>query len=258
MTRQPYPSDLTDRQWARLEPLLPPAKPGGQPRRTDPREVMNAILSVLRNGIVGRALPHDFPPWETVYYYFTIWRRAGVWEQAHDLLRAQVRQTTGRDPQRGDPRQPVGQADGNRGPRGYDAAKQVNGRKRHILVDMLGLLLIVVVHAANIQESAGATLVLWRALGRFPRLRLIWVDQGYQPHLVDGARAGGGWVVEIVARPKDQQGFTVLPRRWVVERTFAWLGRCRRLSKDDEGLPETHEAWGHLGMIHLMLKRLTR
>jgi len=120
------------------------------------------------------------------------------------------------------------------------------------------LLLVVVVHAANIQESDGAKLVLRAALGRFPRLRRIWVDQGYKAHLIDWARAVGGWVVEIVARPKDQKGFVVLPRRWVVERTFAWLGRCRRLSKDYEGLPATHEAWVHLGMIHLMLKRLTR
>jgi len=114
----------------------------------------------------------------------------------------------------------------------------------------------VVVHAANIQESEGAKLVLRRALGRFPRLRLIWVDQGYKLHLVDWARAVGGWLVEIVAKPKEQKGFAVLPRRWVVERTFAWLGRNRRLSKDYEGLPETHEAWVQVAMIHLMLKRL--
>ena len=132
----------------------------------------------------------------------------------------------------------------------------MNGRKRHILVDTLGLLLVVVVHAANLQESDGAKLVLRRALGWFPRLRLIWVDQGYKPHLVDWARAVGGWVVEIVAKPKEQRGFAVLPRRRVVERTFAWLGRSRRLSKDYEGLPETHEAWVQIAMIHLMLKRL--
>jgi putative transposase len=120
------------------------------------------------------------------------------------------------------------------------------------------LLLIVAVHAANIQESDGAKLVLGRVRGRFPRLRLIWADQGYKAHFVDWAKAVGGWAVEIVARPKGQKGFAVLPRRWVVERTFAWLGRCRRLSKDDEALPETHEAWVHLSMIHLMPRRLTR
>jgi putative transposase len=122
----------------------------------------------------------------------------------------------------------------------------------------LGLLLVVVVHAAHIQESDGAKLVLRRALGRFPRLRLIWADQGYKDHFVTWARAVTGWVIEVVVRPKEQRGFAVLPRRWVVERTFAWLGRCRRLSKDYEALPATHEAWVHLGMIHLMLKRLAR
>jgi putative transposase len=132
----------------------------------------------------------------------------------------------------------------------------VKGRTRHILVDTLGLLLVVVVHAANIRESEGAKPVLRRALGRFPRLRRIWADQGYKGHLVAWAKAAAGWLVEIVAKPKEQTGFAVLPRRWVVERTFAWLGRCRRLSKDYEALPTTHEARVHLAMIHLMLKRL--
>jgi putative transposase len=132
----------------------------------------------------------------------------------------------------------------------------VKGRKRHILVDTLGLLLIVVVRAANIQESAGATLGLRRALGRFPRLRLIGADRGSEDHVVAWAKAVTGWAIEIVARPQEQRGFAVLPRRWVVERTFAWLGRNRRLSKDYEGLPETHEAWVQVAMIHLMLKRL--
>jgi putative transposase len=132
----------------------------------------------------------------------------------------------------------------------------VNGRKRHILVDTLGLLLVVVVHAAKIQESEGAKLVLRRARGWFPRLRLIWADQGYKAHLVAWAKAVGDWAIEIVTRPEGTKGFQVLPRRWVVERTFAWLGRSRRLSKDYEGRPETHEAWVLIAMTHLMLKRL--
>ena len=132
----------------------------------------------------------------------------------------------------------------------------MNGRKRHVLVDTLGFLLVVVVHAANIQESEGAKLVLRRALGGVPRLRLIWVDQGYKAHFVAWAQAVTGWAVEVVTRPKEQKGFAVLPRRWVVERTFAWLGRSRRLSKDYEALPETHEAWVQIAMIHLLLKRL--
>ena len=132
----------------------------------------------------------------------------------------------------------------------------MNGRKRHILVDTLGLLLVVVVHAANIQESEGAKLVLGKSLGRFPRLRLIWVDQGYKAHFVAWAEAIGDWAIEVVARPAGAKGFQLLPRRWVVERTFAWLGRCRRLSKDYEALPESSQAWIHVAMIHLMLKRL--
>jgi putative transposase len=134
----------------------------------------------------------------------------------------------------------------------------MTGRKRHILVDTLGLLLVVLVHAADIQDSDGAKLLLRRALGRFPRLRRIWVDQGYKAHFVAWARAVTGWAVEVVVRPKEQRGFAVLPKRWIVERTFAWLGRCRRLSKDYEALPATGEAWIHLAMIHLMLKRLAR
>ncbi len=134
----------------------------------------------------------------------------------------------------------------------------MNGRKRHILVDTLGLLLVVVVHAADIQESDGAKLVLRRALGRFPRLRLIWADQGYKAHLVEWARAVGGWAIEIVTRPEGAKGFRVLPRRWVVERTFAWLGRNRRLAKDHEGRCETSEAWIDLAMIRLLAIRLAR
>ena len=132
----------------------------------------------------------------------------------------------------------------------------MNGRRRHVPVDTLGLLLVVVVHAANIQESEGAKLVLAKALGRFPRLRLIWADQGDKAHCVAWAHGVRDWVVAVVARPAGAKGWTLLPRRWVVERTFAWLGRSRRLSKDDEGLPETSEAWIRLAMIHLMLKRL--
>ncbi len=132
----------------------------------------------------------------------------------------------------------------------------MTGRKRHIVVDTMGLLLAVVVHAANIQDRDGAKLVLTKLMGRFPRLKLIWADAGYAGQLVDWAHALGGWLLDIVRRPSGSHHFEVLPRRWVVERTLAWLGRCRRLSKDYEALPETHEAWVHIAMIHLMLRRL--
>ena len=158
--------------------------------------------------------------------------------------------------ERGHHRQPVGQDDGKGGPRGYDAGKKVMGRKRHIIVDTIGLLLAVVVHPADIQDRDGAKLVINKLMGRFPRLRLIWADAGYAGRLVDWAQALGGYVLAIVRRPRDSHRFEVLPRRWVVERTFAWLGRCRRLSKDFEALPETSEAWVHVAMVHLMLRRL--
>ena len=158
--------------------------------------------------------------------------------------------------ERGHHRQPVGQDDGKGGPRGYDAGKKVMGRKRHIIVDTIGLLLAVVVHPADIQDRDGAKLVINKLMGRFPRLRLIWADAGYAGRLVDWAQALGGYVLAIVRRPRDSHHFEVLPRRWVVERTFAWLGRCRRLSKDFEALPETSEAWVHVAMVHLMLRRL--
>jgi transposase len=153
-------------------------------------------------------------------------------------------------------RQPIGEDHRKRGLRGYDAGKKVTGRKRHIVVDTLGLLLVVVVHAARIQDRDGAKLVLTELLGRFPRLQLIWADGAYAGKLIDWAYDVGSWLLQIVNRPADTQRFQVLPRRWVVERTLAWLGRCRRLSKDYEALPETSEAWVQIAMIHLMLRRL--
>ena len=160
--------------------------------------------------------------------------------------------------QRGGHRQPVGQDHGKRGPRGYDAGKRVSGRKRHIVVDTLGLLLAVVVHPADVQDRDGARLVLARLLGRFPRLQLIWADGAYGGKLVKWAKTMGGWTLELVRRPAQQRTFQVLPRRWVVERTFGWLNLQRRLSKDYESLCETTEAWIHISMTGLMLKRLAR
>ena len=150
----------------------------------------------------------------------------------------------------------VGEDHGKRGPRGYDAGKRVAGRKRHIVVDTMGLLLAVVVHAANIQDRDGAKLVLAKLLGRFPRLQVIWADAGYAGRLVSWAWATGGWLLTVVKRKPDSHHFEVLPRRWVVERTLAWLSRCRRLSKDYEERTESSEAWVHSAMVHLMLKRL--
>ncbi|MDP6495271.1 MAG: IS5 family transposase [Dehalococcoidia bacterium] len=258
MRDKSYPSDVTDEQWETLAPLLPPAKPRGRHRSVDLREVINGTLYVLRSGCPWRMMPHDLPPWGTVWWYFRQWRIDGTWERIHGTLHPKVRESEGREPT---PSAAILDSQSVKttekgGPRGYDAGKKVTGRKRHLVVDTLGLLMAIVVHAANIQDRDGAKLVLSKLAGKYPRLQLIWADAGYAGQLVDWTRTFGGWLLEIVRRPPDSHRFEVLPRRWVVERTLAWLGRSRRLSKDYEALPETTEAWVHIAMIHLMLRRL--
>lgn len=258
--RQPYPTDLSDVEWQRIEPHLPAPKPGGRPRVHSLREILNAIFYIVRSGCTWRMLPHDLPPWKTVYHYFRLWRKDGTWERINSALREEVRVAAGREPE---PSAAVLDSQSVKttetpGVRGYDAGKKVNGRKRHLLVDTLGLLLMVIVHAANIQDRDGAKLLLEKARRRFPRLRLIWADGGYTGKLIDWVKTVCHWVLEIVKRRDDVKGFQVLPHRWVVERTFGWLGRYRRLSKDYEGLPESSEAMIYIAMIHLMVRRLGR
>ena len=258
--RQPYPTDLSDVEWQRIQPYLPAPKSGGRPRVHTLREILNAIFYIVRSGCTWRMLPHDLPPWKTVYHYFRLWRKDGTWERINSALRVEVRVAAGREPE---PSAAVIDSQSVKttetpGVRGYDAGKKVNGRKRHLLVDTLGLVLMVVVHAANIQDRDGARLLLEKARGRFPRLRLIWADGGYTGKLVDWVKTLCLWVLEIVKRSNDVKGFQVLPHRWVVERTFGWLGRYRRLSKDYEGLPESSEAMIYIAMIHLMVRRLGR
>lgn len=255
-----YPSDLTAKQWELIASLLQQQSrgPGGRPRTYPLREIVNGMFYVLRGGIAWRMMPSDLPPWQTVYGYFYRWRKDGVFERLNAILREAVRRQAGKAPT---PSLVIidsqsAQTTESGGVRGLDAGKKVKGRKRHIVVDTLGLIWAVVVHAADIQDANGAREVLPRLHGKVPRLEVILADTIYRGTLAILAWALGKWKLEIVSRAQGQKGFQVLPKRWIVERTFAWLGRNRRLSKDYERLPQTGEAWIYLGMIRLMTRRL--
>jgi transposase len=255
----PYPSDLTDEQWALVEPLIP-VYPGGRPRKTPMRDVVDAIFYLLRTGCQWRYLPKDFPPKSTVWGYFNEWRHNDTLEAIHDALRDRVR----RQEKPGQPRttasidsQSVDASSGGEA-RGRDNAKNVDGRKRHILVDSLGLLLAVVVTGADVDDAAAAPEVLRQmASQRLGKVRRVFADAKYHNHALYGWVAESGWYdVVVVRRPKGQKGWVKLPIRWTVERTFAWLTRCRRLSVDREKSTRSAEAMIRLAMIHLMLNRL--
>jgi transposase len=262
-----YPtSSITDAQWAVLAPLLPPpgntAGRGGRPEKHPRRVVLDAIFYLVRGGIAWAALPRDFPPHQTVYGLFGRWARQGMWQQIHDALRDLVRVHEGRDPL---PTAAIIDSQSVRGAdtvpgttRGYDAGKKVNGRKRHIAVDTGGLLLAVVVTIAGLQDRDAAHRLLTGLRGRFSTVSLVWADGGYAGRLVIWARKVLALTVEVVKRTDDVKGFAVLPRRWVVERTFAWISKFRRCVRDYETLPAHHEAMVHISMIMTMSRRLAR
>jgi putative transposase len=257
-----YPTDLSDEEWVLLRTRLPELHRTVRMRTHSLRDVFDAVFYVLRSGCPWRLLPGDFPPWSTVYYHFRMFRQGGLWHRVFTVLRTAERGRIGKDFNTSAAivdSQSVKTTEEGAGSNGYDAHKNVKGRKRHLLVDTLGLALSVCVTPADVQDRAGARLLLAGLGSLVPRLKKIWADGAYSgKELARWCEEQGGWEIEVVKRNKKAKGFEVLPKRWIVERTFGWLRRDRRLAKDYERKVQTSETLIEVAMIRLMLRRLAK